>query len=124
MLTENTDPIAAIKVLHETGIECVAVTTGKSGAIISLKNKGHIYAKSIEPKLIMDKTGAGDAFGGGFVNRLINSKKRLTELTLDDISDFGGYANATAALCISKRGGIPAMPSLEEVEEILKNLFK
>jgi len=36
------------------------------------------------------------------------------------LEDIIRFANATAALCITKRGGIPAMPSIDEVEELLK----
>ncbi len=63
----------------------------------------------------MDKTGAGAAFWGGFGSKFVDSGKKPQKLTRDDVSEFARFANATAALCIAKRGGIPAMPSLQEV---------
>lgn len=33
--------------------------------------------------------------------------------------DFARYGNATASLCVQGRGGIPAIPTKEEVEELL-----
>lgn len=126
LLTDNADPVAAINVLHEIGVECVAVTIGKDGAVIGLKNKGCIHVNVVQAGDILDKTGAGDAFWGGFVNRLVNrlvnSNKQPSQLTLDDVFEFGRFANAAAALCISKRGGIPAMPTLQEVKRILEQL--
>ena len=36
-----------------------------------------------------------------------------------DAADFAAWGNAAASLCIRKRGGIPALPSLEAVEALL-----
>lgn len=119
LLTGKNDPEEAISILHEMGVKCVVVTLGEYGAMIGLKHKGSIHVPDVDIENIVDKTGAGDAFWGGFINRLINSNKQISDLTLNDVYEFGLYANAVAALCISKRGGMPAMPTKQSVTELM-----
>ena len=40
-------------------------------------------------------------------------------LTVDDAADCARWGNATAAVCVTRRGAIPAMPSLAEAEALL-----
>ena len=68
----------------------------------------------------VDTTGAGDAFWGALIFALIRSGKKPDELTADDAVRFAKFANAAAALCVSKRGAIPAMPALAEVDKFMK----
>jgi fructokinase len=68
----------------------------------------------------VDTTGAGDSFFGGFLYRFLASGKALKEVTVDDAADYARFGNATASLCVERRGGIPAMPKLAEVLERLK----
>jgi len=56
----------------------VAVTYGSKGAIISDGN--YIYKAGIfKNKKLVDRTGAGDAFGSGFVAGLIRSKEKCVK---------------------------------------------
>lgn len=48
-------------------------------------------------------------------DRILN--KRLDEITKDELTDYAGFGNAVASLCVEKRGAIPAMPDLFQVEE-------
>jgi fructokinase len=41
-------------------------------------------------------------------------------MTLTDADTFARWGNATAALCIKKRGAIPAMPSADEVTAFME----
>lgn len=34
------------------------------------------------------------------------------------------YANTVSALCVTKRGGLPALPAKEEVEELFNKVQK
>jgi fructokinase len=47
--------------------------------------------------------------------------ENLTKQQLEKIIDF---SNAVGALCATKRGGMPAMPSMQEVEACMKNVPK
>ena len=67
----------------------------------------------------MDTTGAGDAFWGGFLHRMLALDKTPDQLTVDDAADCARWGSATAAVCVTRRGAIPAMPSLAEAEALL-----
>lgn len=122
LLTGYAEPDKAAAELHKKGVVCVATTLGKDGALVSLKGKGSVHIRGVSGRSIIDTTGAGDAFWGGFVGMFIEGGKRPDELALDDISNYAKFANMTAALCIGKRGGIPAMPSLQEVLDSMDSM--
>jgi fructokinase len=106
-------PKEATKILLGMGIMCVIVTLGKEGALISTKSTTVcLKAKSTN---VVDTTGAGDSFFGGILYKLLESNKPISQLTENDIKDFGNFAATTASICIQRRGAIPAMPSLQEV---------
>lgn len=113
LLTGETEPEAAADVLADQGVRIVAVTLGKDGAYVRVGKDGR-YVPGFRVKAV-DTTGAGDAFFGGFLSRFIASGKSLKEVSLDDGADFARFGNATASLCVERRGGIPAMPKLADV---------
>ena len=40
----------------------------------------------------------------------------MDELTQEDLKEFARFGNAVASLCVEKKGAIPAMPELAQVE--------
>ena len=50
---------------------------------------------------------------------MLTLDKRPAALTVADAADCARWGNATAALCITRRGGIPAMPALGDVQALL-----
>ena len=66
---------------------------------------------------IADTNGAGDSFWGGFLYKVSTAEKHLDELTQEDLKEFARFVNAVASLCVEKKGAIPAMPELAQVEE-------
>ena len=66
---------------------------------------------------IADTHGAGDSFWGGFLYKVSTAEKHLDELTQEDLKEFARFGNAVASLCVEKKGAIPAMPELAQVEE-------
>ena len=61
----------------------------------------------------VDTTGAGDAFNGGLAVALSEGK------SLFEACEF---ANAVAAISVTRRGTAPAMPARAEVDEFLKSV--
>lgn len=118
LLTGISDPNDAALYLNRTGISCVAVTLGSNGALVC--TGGEIAAVPGFTVPVVDTTGAGDAFWGGFLHCLLKNGKTPSDVTLQDAVSFARWANATAALCIGKRGAIPAMPTCEEVTAFLE----
>lgn len=119
LLTDKEDPVEAATALLEMGISVVAVTLGAKGALVCTKD-GCTTVPGYRANLI-DTTGAGDSFWGGFLHKLLESGRRPEEVTLKEASSFAKYANAVASLCVERRGAIPAMPTLEEIETRLLN---
>lgn len=118
LLTGETDPEKAADLLLDQGVKIVAITLGSEGAYIRV-GKERRTVPGFRAKAV-DTTGAGDSFFGGFLYRFLASGKTLKEVTIDDASDYARFGNATASLCVERRGGIPAMPKLAEVLERLK----
>ena len=116
-LTDIEDPEEAAKALLAKGVSLVAVTLGKDGAYVCTKEGGAVVP-GFESKVV-DTTGAGDSFWGGFLYQLAKSGKRPEEVTLEEAKTFARFGNAVASLCVEKRGGIPAMPTMEQVTERL-----
>lgn len=117
LLTDIEDPEEAAKALLAKGVSLVAVTLGKDGAYVCTKEGGAVVP-GFESKVV-DTTGAGDSFWGGFLYQLAKSGKRPEEVTLEEAKTFARFGNAVASLCVEKRGGIPAMPTMEQVTERL-----
>lgn len=114
LLTGEADPLSAAKCLLAQGISVVAVTLGEDGALICTK-EGSTVVPGYRAQLV-DSTGAGDSFWGGFLNKLLDSGKKPQEVTLEEAAAFADFGNALASLCVEKRGAIPAMPALEDIE--------
>jgi adenosine kinase len=72
----------------------VVVTCGKKGAEVH-SNHGFFEIPSIEPQAILDPTGVGDAFRGGFLTGLHH------EFDLELCGQMGALA---ATYCLEKRG--------------------
>lgn len=107
----------AAKCLLETGPCLVAVTLGGDGVYLATAERGE-YVKGRSVKAA-DTTGAGDSFFGGFISQFVGSGKSYKEVTWEEWVRFANFGNAVAGLCVQKRGGIPSIPSLAEVEAYL-----
>ncbi len=118
LLTGEKDPEAAAEKLLSQGVACVVVTLGSDGALVATKEG----SRKVEafPAQAVDTTGAGDAFWGAFLTQLTRNHKAPKDLTLDEAAGYAKFANAAASICVSRRGGIPAMPTAEEVEARIK----
>lgn len=113
LLTGKQDPKEAAEALLAKGVFVVAVTLGAEGALVCTK-EGCMTVPGYKADMV-DTTGAGDSFWGGFLHKLLESGKRPEEVTLEEAAAFAKYGNAVASLCVEKRGAIPAMPTLDEI---------
>ena len=118
LLTGEETPEAAAACLIGQGIPCVVITLDSEGAYAAA-GEGGVFVPGLHAPAT-DTTGAGDAFWGGFLYKLIRSGRRTNELGKAELEEFTAFANAAASVCIQRRGGIPAMPTLDEVSVLLK----
>ena len=117
LLTEREEPEAAADALLQQGVSCVVVTLGGDGAL--MKTEQFCIREKGKKRKVVDTTGAGDSFWGGILSRFAETGIRPEKITEEEGRDFLRFANAVAGLCVERRGGIPAMPSLEEVRKEL-----
>jgi fructokinase len=117
LLTGKKAPEEAADSLLAKGVKIVAVTLGAEGALVCTK-EGKVIVPGYKANLV-DTTGAGDSFWGGFLHKLLESGKRPEDVILEEAASFAKYGNAVASLCVEKRGAIPAMPTPEAVAERL-----
>ena len=119
LLTPEEAPEKAAAWLIGQGVGLTAVTLGAEGAYVCTKEGGK-KVPGFSSKVV-DTTGAGDSFWGGFLYQLLQSGKKPSEVTLVEAEQFARFGNAVASLCVEKRGGIPAIPALSEVLKRLED---
>ena len=108
------DPGAALDKLTATGVRLAIVTLGAHGAMWRCgEMQGVVPGFSVK---VADTNGAGDTFFGSFLSR-IAARGGLKDLTEDELNRFVRFANKAASITTSRPGAIPAMPTLEEVQE-------
>lgn len=130
LITGYSDPQAAAEHLIGSGIKIAAVTLGRDGVLVAAKD-GCDAVPGFRVEAI-DTTGAGDAFWGAFLYSVIRLGNllgfgdiaklgdQIEEFSFSRILEIARFANAAAAHCVTKRGAIPAMPLLGDIEQILK----
>ncbi len=75
-LTGESEIKPAIKAIHDVGVETVIVTMGEKGSVLSVE--GALYNVAACPsQVLVDPTGAGDVFIGGFLTEYIRQKESL-----------------------------------------------
>ena len=118
LLSGYENVIEAAEELYRQGVKIVAITLGRNGTYIYNKDGGRIV-EGFAVEYVADTNGAGDSFWGGTLSAYLSLEKPIESLTWDEIHHCAVCGNATAALCVQKRGGIPAIPTKEEVEQML-----
>lgn len=104
------------------GICLILVTLGADGCFYRLGNETGIL-NTYDVKTV-DTTGAGDAFLGAFLYQVLEREKPLPELKKCDLEPMIDFANAAGSLATMKKGAIPAMPSIREIIDCMKNVKK
>ena len=96
----------AAKVLNKLGVKTPIITMGEQGAF--LFDHGLIPAFNVGE--VVETTGAGDAFNGGFAVALSEGKSALEAVK---------FGCATASISVTRAGTAPSMPTRDEVEHLL-----
>ncbi|WDC84650.1 aminoimidazole riboside kinase [Caloramator sp. mosi_1] len=117
-LTGKSDIKEALEELKRYDIKLILVTLGKEGVLLSYK--GYIEKIDGFKVEVVDTTGAGDAFIAGILYAITSCGKDFDEITIEDIKYFAKIANVCGACAVSKKGAMSALPTLDEVLEILK----
>ena len=123
-VTPNESEAEGLTGIKVTGVETAVVAAralraaGAGAAIITLGENGALYHDATQtlhvPAIIagpvVETTGAGDAFNGGFAAALAGGADPITSVR------FGA---ATAGISVTRPGTAPSMPARAEIEALL-----
>lgn len=109
-VTGHRTPAEIAAMLRTRGVGTVAVKMGEAGAYVDGAGwHGHVPAYAVE---VVDTTGAGDAFCGGFLTAV------LAGWELERATRF---ANAVGALCVTAVGGTTGVRNREETLRFMES---
>jgi fructokinase len=113
-ITGESDLDAGMAALRARGIPAVVVTLDAEGCVYSWgPHTGRVPGVTVEQ---VDATGAGDAFVAAILYRLTSREAVSLDLPGADIDAILAFANRVAAKVVTRRGAIPAMPTLDEID--------
>jgi ribokinase len=95
------------------GVRGVVLKMGVEGVYLAACG-GIAESVSAFPVTAIDTTAAGDAFNGGFAAGLMLGKTPL---------ESARFGCAVAAISVTRPGAQPSMPSMAEVEDLLRSAF-
>jgi ribokinase len=101
--------VQAADVLLAMGVKALVITLGAQGALLAQGSERHLIP-GFKVKAL-DSTAAGDVFNGALATFLTEGKS---------LSQSVRFANAAAALCVTRLGAEPAIPWRQEIEDFLK----
>jgi ribokinase len=109
-VTTQSEAERAADALLDLGVGNVVITLGGQGVFVkNAATRAHIPA--FDAGAVVDTTGAGDAFNGGFAVALAEG---------NDILQAARFGCAVAGLSVTRPGAAPSMPSRAEVDALLK----
>ena len=99
-----------LRALRDKGVEHVIITLGSNGSAV-VEAQGIRRIPCVKMSHVADPTAAGDSFVGAL------SVGLTIGLSLENALAFASH---TAAITVSRMGAMPSLPSLAEVEALLK----
>ena len=119
-ITGIKDEQEALKSLFVGNVEVVIYTKGTNGSDFITKERV-VTVPSFTVKA-GDTTGAGDSYIGSFlyqVAQAVNTLDELVQLDEAKVTEMMTFSAATAALTVSKKGAIAALPTKDVVIEMM-----
>jgi ribokinase len=97
-------------VFLKKGVGTALITLGENGILLHSKSSS-IHVPAFNAGKVVDTTGAGDAFNGGFAAALARG---------DDPVTAARFGCATAGISVTRPGTAPSMPMRAEIDALLK----
>lgn len=94
---------------HQKGVQIVVITLGEKGVYLSQNGEETAMLQGFRVNAV-DTTAAGDIFNGALVSAILENKPLV-----DAIS----FAQAAAAISVTRFGAQPSMPTRQEVDAFL-----
>ncbi len=108
-VTSVDDARRAAEVFLAKGVGAAVITLGEKGALFHSARQSELVPP-VNAGAVVETTGAGDAFNGGFATVLASG---------GDPVDAVRFGCAAAGISVTRPGTAPSMPTLAEVEELL-----
>ena len=109
-LPADAAPTAAAEHLHGLGVKTIVVTLGAAGALVKTPERAAFTVPGFRVPAV-DTVAAGDAFNGGLAVALAQGQSLPTAVR---------FANAVAALAVTRPGAQSSLPSALEVAAFLE----
>ncbi len=103
------DARRAADIFLSKGVGAAVITLGEQGALFHSAARSELVP-AVDAGPVVETTGAGDAFNGGFAAALARG---------DDPVGAVQFGCAAAGISVTRPGTAPAMPSLAEVEALM-----
>ena len=103
------DAERAADILLARGVQTVILTLGPRGALVKNKQLLH-HVPAVEAGPVIDTTGAGDAFNGGFAIALSEGQS---------IVEAARFGCAVAGISVTRHGTAPSMPTRAELDALV-----
>lgn len=109
-----------LALMKEYNIAVVILTLGKDGAECFF-NGDSFVTPGYKADYVADTTGAGDAFWGGFLSRVLNlGADSVDKFTVEILKDAVNYGNVSGSLAVREKGAIASLPTKEQIEKFLQ----
>jgi ribokinase len=92
------------------GAKAALITLGEAGSYLHSPNQS-VLVPAFKAGPVVETTGAGDAFNGGFAAALAEGASAL---------EAARFGSAVAGISVTRAGTAPSMPTRKEVEALLK----
>jgi ribokinase len=109
-ITDTSSARDAAAALLSRGVAKAAIITLGENGCLWFDGDTALHVPALDAGAVVETTGAGDAFNGGFAVALAEGMPPENALR---------FANATAAISVTRAGTAPSMPSRAEIEALL-----
>lgn len=109
VVTGPDSALEAAKVLRAKGAKVAIITLGAQGVLYH-DGTQTVHVPIVSAGAVVETTGAGDAFNGGFAAALAEGQSPVTAVR---------FGNATAGISVTRAGTAPSMPSRAEIDALL-----
>jgi len=103
------DAERAADALMARGVGAAIITLGENGALYRDGSRS-VHVPAIDAGPVLETTGAGDAFNGGFATALAEGADPVEAVR---------FGSATAGISVTRAGTAPSMPSRDEIDALL-----
>ena len=110
-IRDQGDARAVAGLLLERGVESAIVTLGADGVLVATR-QAQIVIGGLAVETV-DTTAAGDTFAGALAARLVEGA---------DLVDASRFANAAAAVAVTRMGAQPSVPTRDEITRMLAEM--